>query len=48
MWKKGSGASDKYEGEYIADKKNGYGIFTWATGNVYKGHYEEDLRNSYG
>lgn len=48
MWKKGPGASDKYEGEYIADKKNGYGIFTWATGNVYKGHYEEDLRNSYG
>jgi len=39
MWKKGPGASDKYEGEYIADKKHGYGIFSWAAGNVYKGHY---------
>lgn len=39
MWKKGSGTSDKYEGEYLGDKKHGYGIFAWATGNIYKGHY---------
>lgn len=48
MWKKGSGTSDKYEGEYHADKKHGYGIFSWASGNVYKGNYEDDLRCGYG
>lgn len=46
-WKKG-GNSDKYEGEYVKDKKEGYGIFTWSTGNVYKGHYVADLREGYG
>ena len=30
------------------DKKCGYGIFSWASGNVYKGNYEDDLRNGYG
>lgn len=48
MWKKGPGNNDKYEGEYINDKKCGYGIFTWAAGNVYKGNYEADVRNGYG
>lgn len=48
MWKKGSGVSDKYEGEYTADKKHGYGIFSWASGNIYKGHYVDDLRTGYG
>lgn len=48
MWKKGSGTSDKYEGEYKSDKKHGYGIFSWASGNIYKGNYDEDLRTGYG
>jgi hypothetical protein len=48
MWKKGAGNSDKYEGEYNADKKHGYGIFTWSTGNIYKGNYSEDLRSDFG
>jgi hypothetical protein len=30
------------------DKKQGYGIFTWATGNIYKGNYEVDMRSGYG
>lgn len=30
------------------DKKSGYGVFTWASGNEYKGHYIDDLRHGYG
>ena len=48
MWKRGTGSSDKYEGSYKCDKKDGYGIFTWSSGNVYKGNYEMDLRSGYG
>jgi hypothetical protein len=48
MWKKGPGNSDRYEGEYGNDKKCGSGVFTWANGNVYKGHYDSDVRNGYG
>lgn len=32
----------------MQDKKHGYGIFTWATGNVYKGNYLDDLRSGFG
>ena len=28
--------------------KHGYGIFSWQSGNVYKGNYENDERNGYG
>ena len=48
VWKKGSGNSDKYEGEYKDDKKEGYGVFSWENGDVYKGNYVEDLREGYG
>jgi len=47
-WKRGPGNADSYEGEYVNDKKCGYGVFTWASGNVYKGNYFEDLRHGYG
>ena len=47
-WKRGPGNADSYEGEYINDKKCGYGVFTWSSGNVYKGNYFEDLRHGYG
>jgi hypothetical protein len=30
------------------DKKHGYGVFEWETGNVYSGNYFEDERNGYG
>lgn len=48
VWKRGVGKSDTYEGEYVNDKKCGYGVFTWASGNTYKGNYFEDLRHGYG
>ena len=28
--------------------KNGYGVFRWETGNVYKGNYRNDEREGYG
>lgn len=30
------------------DKKHGHGIFSWESGNVYKGNYKEDERDGYG
>jgi hypothetical protein len=43
-WKKiqNSVSCNNYEGEYQLDKKNGYGTFTWESGNVYKGNYKDD------
>jgi hypothetical protein len=48
IWKRGAGNSDKYVGCYKNDKKWGYGEFTWASGNFYKGSYEGDVRSGYG
>jgi hypothetical protein len=48
-WKSGKGPQcNQYEGDYVADKKQGYGVFTWASGNIYKGEYKEDERDGYG
>jgi hypothetical protein len=30
------------------DKKHGYGIFSWESGNMYKGNYKDDERDGYG
>ena len=42
------GRSDKYEGEWLADKKQGYGVFSWADGSVYKGNFMNDLKEGSG
>ena len=42
------GRFNNYEGEYAYDRKNGWGIFEWESGNVYKGQYVEDIRNGFG
>lgn len=47
-WRRGPGQSDQYEGEYRNDKKEGFGVFSWADGNVYRGNYVNDLREGYG
>ncbi len=31
-----------YEGQYFRDKKQGFGVFKWASGNIYRGQYKED------
>lgn len=30
---------DKYEGEYMMDKKCGEGVYTWRNGSQYKGQF---------
>ncbi|CDW80329.1 UNKNOWN [Stylonychia lemnae] len=37
-----------YEGDYKKDKKHGYGVFVWASGNTYKGQYKDDEREGNG
>eukprot|EP00347_Sterkiella_histriomuscorum_P000072 403377294 len=37
-----------YEGDYEHDKKNGFGIFEWESGNKYQGQYIDDERNGFG
>jgi len=48
LWKRRAGKADMYNGEYRNDKKWGYGVFTWESGNIYKGHYEGDIRSGWG
>lgn len=37
-------ASDTYDGEYLNDKKHGYGKFKWQSGGQYTGYYANDLK----
>ena len=39
---------NQYDGEYQYDRKNGYGVFSWESGNIYKGTYVDDERDGYG
>eukprot|EP00826_Nyctotherus_ovalis_P018425 TRINITY_DN15519_c0_g3_i4.p1 TRINITY_DN15519_c0_g3~~TRINITY_DN15519_c0_g3_i4.p1 ORF type:complete len:447 (+),score=58.34 TRINITY_DN15519_c0_g3_i4:403-1743(+) len=41
-------STNMYEGEYLKDKKHGFGIFKWSSGNVYMGQYREDERDGIG
>lgn len=52
-WRKKPQEEDKvlcnqFEGHYVQDKKHGYGIFTWESGNKYIGNYHLDERQGYG
>lgn len=31
----------KYEGQYLNDKKNGFGVYSWPDGRVYRGYWKE-------
>jgi hypothetical protein len=35
---------NQYEGYYEMDKKHGYGVFQWESGNKYSGNYHYDDR----
>lgn len=39
---------DKYEGEWVADKKTGKGKFTWATGDWYEGGWDNNKKHGKG
>ncbi len=53
-WKKkqadefGNTKCNSYEGLYENDKKHGWGVFEWESGNRYEGNYSEDERHGYG
>lgn len=40
--------TNQYEGEYLDDKKHGFGVFEWESGNRYNGLYFQDERHGYG
>ena len=39
---------NRYDGEYVDDKKSGMGTFIWESGNQYRGCYKNDERHGYG
>eukprot|EP00826_Nyctotherus_ovalis_P046735 TRINITY_DN5316_c0_g2_i1.p1 TRINITY_DN5316_c0_g2~~TRINITY_DN5316_c0_g2_i1.p1 ORF type:complete len:310 (+),score=47.77 TRINITY_DN5316_c0_g2_i1:435-1364(+) len=41
-------STNMYEGQYFKDKKQGFGVFKWASGNLYIGQYEADEREGIG
>ena len=40
--------SDRYEGQYKNDKKNGFGIYSWKDGTSYEGEFLNDLKHGEG
>ena len=38
----------KYSGEYLDDKKHGYGVFTWSDGRMYKGQWKNGKQDGIG
>ncbi|KAL3497641.1 hypothetical protein ACH5RR_040373 [Cinchona calisaya] len=40
--------SGRYEGDWIDDKYDGYGVETWAKGSRYRGQYRQGLRHGVG
>ena len=35
-------------GQYVEDKKEGYGAFKWADGRAYKGHWKDGKQHGKG
>lgn len=50
LWRKiyDDGTLDQYCGYYENDKKNGYGEYSWANGNLYKGEFVDDFKHGSG
>ncbi|XP_058104120.1 phosphatidylinositol 4-phosphate 5-kinase 5-like [Magnolia sinica] len=40
--------SGRYEGDWVDDKYDGYGVETWARGSRYRGQYRQGLRHGFG
>ncbi|XP_050385011.1 uncharacterized protein LOC126801633 [Argentina anserina] len=40
--------SGRYEGDWVDDKYDGYGVETWARGSRYPGQYRQGLRHGFG
>lgn len=39
---------DKYEGEMMNDKKEGFGVYTWNNNKQYKGYWKNDVHHGQG
>lgn len=42
------GAATRYRGDFVAGRKHGQGVQTWATGDRYEGGFANDLREGLG
>ncbi|RKZ38800.1 MAG: hypothetical protein DRQ41_11505, partial [Gammaproteobacteria bacterium] len=39
-------SGERYEGEFVDDKRNGQGIMTWPSGERYEGKWKNDKMSS--
>lgn len=37
-----------YQGEWVSNKRHGYGVYTWPSGAKYEGEYQYDKRHGNG
>jgi hypothetical protein len=44
FWKNG----DKFEGSWVNNKRDGFGIKKWDSGVIYEGHYHNDIKHGEG
>lgn len=42
------GAATRYRGDFVAGRKHGHGVQSWATGDRYEGGFANDLREGLG
>ena len=47
-WKSADNPTNTYEGHYFENKKQGQGVYVWASGNKYEGEYQDDERDGIG
>ena len=47
-WTSGRHAGDKYVGQFQADRRHGYGQYSFANGNVYDGNWVGGLQQVRG
>lgn len=48
QWFTDGQANDRFEGEYLDGRRNGHGVFIWASGNRYDGSFKDDHRTGRG
>ena len=39
---------NEYNGDWVNDKKHGFGDFVWKSGDRYRGHYLNDKKSGHG
>ena len=46
--KHGKNVKEVYKGHYVLDQRQGYGVYDWGNGYLYKGSFANDIRNGEG